>query len=55
METLQKQFQIVKSETRTSHVMEYGDMVSSCLIFDGDKMIKLDVKKINITYQCISI
>ena len=45
METLQKQFQIVKSETRTSHVMEYGDMVSSCLIFDGDKMIKLDVKK----------
>ena len=54
METLQKQFQIVKSETRTSHVMEYGDMVSSCLIFDGDKMIKLDVKKINITYQCIT-
>jgi len=28
VETLQKQFQIVKSETNTSHVMEYGDMVS---------------------------
>jgi len=29
METLQKQFQIVKSETNTSHVMEYGAMVSN--------------------------
>jgi len=29
LETLQKQFQIVKAETNTSHVMEYGDMVSS--------------------------
>jgi len=29
VETLQKQFQIVKSETHSSHVMEYGDMVSS--------------------------
>jgi len=28
LETLQKQYQIVKSETDTSHVMEYGDMVS---------------------------
>lgn len=26
LETLQKQYQIVKSETETSHVMEYGDM-----------------------------
>jgi len=26
METLHKQFQIVKEETNTSHVMEYGDM-----------------------------
>ena len=29
VETLQKQFQIVKSETKTSHVMEYGAMVGS--------------------------
>jgi len=33
IETLQKQFKIVKSETNTSHVMEYGDMVSSRLFF----------------------
>ena len=26
-ETLMKQFQIVKEETDTSHVMQYGDMV----------------------------
>jgi len=43
VETLQKQFQIVKSETNTSHVMEYGDMVSSRLIFD--EVVKLDMKK----------
>jgi hypothetical protein len=28
IETLQQQFLIVKKETNTSHVMEYGDMVS---------------------------
>jgi len=33
LETLKKQFQIVKSETNTSHVQEYGDEVSSGLIF----------------------
>jgi len=27
LETLQQQYKIVKSETETSHVMEYGDMV----------------------------
>jgi len=37
IETLQKQFKIVKSETNTSHVMEYGDMVSSRLFFCFDK------------------
>lgn len=35
VETLQKQFQIVKSETRDSHVMEYGDMdISSDAVAD---------------------
>jgi len=42
LETLQKQFQIVKSETNTSHVMEYGDMVSSWLIFSVDKSSWID-------------
>ena len=27
-ETLQEQYEITKKETNTSHVMEYGDMVS---------------------------
>jgi len=35
VETLQKQYQIVKSETQTSHVMEYGDMVRSASVFIG--------------------
>ena len=38
METLQKQYQTVKSETETSHVMEYGDMVSS----DGELVLVVD-------------
>ncbi len=29
VETLQKQYQIVKRETNTSHVTEFGDMVRS--------------------------
>jgi len=40
LETLQNQFRIVRSETKTSHVMEYGDMVSTIceLIFGVDKV-----------------
>jgi len=46
LETLQKQYQIVKSETTTSHVMEYGDMVSCALIYtfirrESSKNIKM--------------
>ncbi len=34
IETLQQQFLIVKKETNTSHVMEYGDMVSLLWLTD---------------------
>lgn len=44
LETLQKQYQIVKSETDTSHVMEYGDMVSSDCEFWLLIKLKWDVK-----------
>lgn len=29
-ETLEKQYQAVREETNKSHVMQYGDMVSTC-------------------------
>jgi len=37
LETLQKQFQIVKQETNTSHVQEYGDMVCHTFVFIANK------------------
>lgn len=30
VETLRKQYEIVRKETNTSHVEEYGDLVSVC-------------------------
>jgi len=51
LETLQNQFRIVRSETNTSHVMEYGDMVSTIceLIFGVDKV---NVRYI-LMYRCL--
>ncbi|XP_006822143.1 LOW QUALITY PROTEIN: legumain-like [Saccoglossus kowalevskii] len=34
METLQQQFEVVKKETNTSHVMEYGDLTMGSLALD---------------------
>ena len=48
LETLQKQFQIVKQETNTSHVQEYGDMVCHTFVFIANKdKFQLKVKVIN--------
>ena len=33
-ETLQQQFENVKKETNTSHVMEYGDLTMGSLVLD---------------------